>query len=86
MNEDEELANTIARARNLQADAIDDEIQEIANEVRTGKTDPNAGRTAIWAMQWRASKLRPKKYGDKLTHEGNEESPISHDIVVKFVD
>ncbi len=64
MNADDELATTIARARELQADALDDEIQEIVNEIRSGSLDPNAGRVVIWATQWRASKMRPKKYGE----------------------
>jgi len=66
MNNDEEFAAVIARARSMQADALDDEIQQVTNDIRAGVLDYNAGRVIIWAMQWRASKMRPQRYGDKL--------------------
>ena len=39
----------------------------------------------IWARQWRASKLAPKKYGDKLELSGDEKSPLAMGITVNFV-
>jgi hypothetical protein len=33
-------------------------------------------RLRIETRKWIASKLKPKKYGDKVTHEGNPEAPI----------
>ncbi len=60
------LASTIARARDLQADALDDDIAGVVQEIRDGTLDANAGRVIIWAHQWRAARMRPKRYGDKL--------------------
>jgi hypothetical protein len=39
---------------------------EVAQRTESGLLDPQAARVAISAYQWRASKLKPKKYGDKL--------------------
>ena len=45
----------------------------MVEEIRNGTLDANAGRVIIWANQWRAAKMRPKRYGDKLDikHTGN---------------
>lgn len=66
---DEQFTTITARARDLQADAKLDEINEVTQEIRSGTLEPNAGRTVIWSLQWQASKLRPKKYGEKITQE-----------------
>ena len=66
---DPTLAATIARARDLQADALDDDIADVIEEIRNGTLDANAGRVIIWANQWRAANMRPKRYGDKIDHK-----------------
>ncbi len=63
------LAATIARARDLQADALDDDIAGVVEKIRNGTLDAQAGRVIIWANQWRAAKMRPKRYGDKIDHK-----------------
>lgn len=55
----------IARARELQADHMDDLILETANNC-TNET-ALSDKVKIWAYQWRAAKLRPKSYGDKTS-------------------
>ncbi len=59
-----------ARAREAQGDLMDDKILEEA-EVATPDTAALA-RVRIDAYKWRASKLKPKVYGDKqqLEHSG----------------
>ncbi|MDQ3024672.1 MAG: hypothetical protein M3R04_09885 [bacterium] len=64
MGEDEAFATKCARARALQADIMDDKVLEVADAC-TDET-ATADRIKIMAYQWRASKLAPKKYGDKL--------------------
>ncbi len=54
-----------ARARQMQADFMDDKILEVAEKAERGEIDPHAARVAIGAYQWRASKLRPDVYGDR---------------------
>ncbi len=66
MNGDDALANQYARARLLQADALDDDTASTIKDIRDGTLDANAGRVIIWANQWRAARMRPKRYGDKL--------------------
>lgn len=53
-----------ARAKEESADAIAEDIQELADAVLAGHVDPNAARVALDAKKWSASKLKPKKYGD----------------------
>jgi hypothetical protein len=59
---DAEFAAQYARAREEQADYYADEIIEIADTAE----DANLARLRIDARKWKASKLRPKKYGEKL--------------------
>ena len=54
-----------ARARKRQQDYEADNIIKIADT----EPDPNKARIMIDARKWRASKLAPKKYGDKVTNE-----------------
>ncbi|MCO5106232.1 MAG: terminase small subunit protein [Burkholderiaceae bacterium] len=70
-----------ARARELQADTLVDEILEIADDGRydtyvddqgNTRTDHEAiarARLRIDARKWVAAKMRPRKYGDRLTLE-----------------
>ena len=67
-----------ARAREAQADAIFDEILDIADDGANdymgddGSYNGDAvqrARLRIDARKWMAGKLRPKVYGDKIEHE-----------------
>lgn len=53
-----------ARARENQADYLDEEMQEVADAAKPD--DVRVARLRVLTMQWRASKLAPKKYGDKV--------------------
>lgn len=63
-----DFADKYARAREDQADFKADEIEDIADKVINGEIRPDAARVAIDAKKWTASKLRPKRYGDKIEH------------------
>jgi len=76
--EDETFATAIARARETQAESVFDDITDVLADVRSGKLDATAGRTVVWGMQWQASKLKPKKYGDRQT--------VEHDTTENFND
>ena len=69
LNEDPSFATQYARAREDQADFYADEIIEIADT----EADSSKARNRIDARKWKASKLQPKKYGDKLdlSHSGS---------------
>ena len=61
-----EFATKYARAREQQADAIFDDLEEIEKKTMLGKIDPAVARVVLGSKQWRASKLAPKRYGEKL--------------------
>lgn len=79
----EQFATKYARARELQGDAMDERIVSVADDVLAGTVDANAGRVAIMAYQWRASKLAPKRYGEKIHNEvsGAGGGPITLNIL-----
>jgi hypothetical protein len=66
-----------AHARERQADLRAEEIVTIADEAK----DANLARLQIDARKWQASKLAPKKYGDKIAVGGDADAPpIVHRI------
>ncbi len=69
---DAEFLDKYARAREDQADFYADEIIDIADT----EPDSNKARVRIDARKWKASKLQPKKYGDKI--DVNHSGTIEH--------
>lgn len=86
LSRDAEFADSYARAREVQADVLADEIVHIAD------TEPDAqkARNRIDARKWLASKLRPKKYADRveLDHrvEGNTGMQVTVNVIPARVD
>ena len=76
MAKDAEIANAIAQAREAQQEFIADEIVAMADSATA--EDYNAVKLKIWARQWRASKLAPKKYGEKQQVEVNQTVSLAH--------
>lgn len=74
----EEFLNNYIRAKDDSAEALADDIEEIAEGVLRKEYDPNAARVAVDAKKWVASKLKPKKYGDRvdLTTLGEKIEPV----------
>lgn len=91
-----DFADRYARAREAQADFMAQEILHIANTPQVGviTTEKPTGtetkiadmiehrRLQVDARKWLASKLAPKKYGDKITQElgGPNGGPIVHTV------
>ena len=69
MGSDKDFAANIARAREAGQDTFAAETIDIAD----GATEKNvnSARLRIWARQWYASKLAPRKYGDKMAIGGD---------------
>lgn len=67
------FAEQYARAREMQADALADEITDIADNI---EGDPQRDRLRVDARKWAASKLKPRKYGDKTLHGSDPENPL----------
>jgi hypothetical protein len=84
-----EFLQKYARARELQAETLADEIVSIADETDVtiddhGKVTFDSvavarNRLRVDARKWVAAKLKPKKYGDKIeaTHTGSVTLQIS---------
>ena len=83
LRDDPVLAAHYARARDAQADHYAEKIVHVADTA----TDASIGRLKMDALKWAASKLAPKRYGDKIAHVGGSEddAPIRM-IEVKFVE
>lgn len=74
MASDDAFRTRIARAREAQQEAQIDDTVDMADAATI--EDHQVVKLRIWARQWRASKLAPKKYGDKITHAGDAENPV----------
>lgn len=100
LRESSAFAEQYARAREEQADALADEILDVADDGRNDWMKTNGDDDAGWrengetigrsrlrvdARKWIASKLKPKKYGDRTTLAGDPESPIEQRIVQETV-
>jgi hypothetical protein len=84
IHENEERASLYARARDAQAEAMKEAIQELEHEpVRRnfrGDLDPAdvaLKRLKADNLKWLAAKVAPKRYGDKLEVDAH----IQHDVV-----
>lgn len=73
--EDEVFAERYARAREDQADFLAEEIIDIADMA----TDANLSRLQIDARKWKAGKLKPKVYGERLNLDGDLKVTIPDD-------
>lgn len=89
----DEFSQQYARAREAQADALVEEILEIADDARNDWMDRQQGedtirvvdhehiarsRLRVDSRKWFASKVAPKKYGERVTQElvGKDNGPI----------
>jgi hypothetical protein len=90
-----DFAEQYARARDEQADTLADEIVAIADETPETEPvfDKNGElvemrlhsayiqwqKNRVDARKWVASKLKPKKYGERTTLAGDKENPLQID-------
>jgi hypothetical protein len=85
------LVAQYARAREMQADTLFEEVLDIADDARNDwmerRADQGIGyelngehlqrsRLRVDARKWMAGKLRPKVYGEKLEVAGNADAPL----------
>ncbi len=87
----DEFSEQYARAREAQAEVRADEIIEIADDAAGDLTTDKDGkeivshehiqrsRLRVDTRKWVASKLLPKRYGDKLQHTGEGGGAVSHE-------
>jgi len=103
LSDDEELSERYARAKEAQADYMADEMLDIADDGRNDwmkKHQANGesvdvvnneviqrSKLRIDARKWLASKLKPKKYSEKLQteHSGPDGGPISFNKIERVI-
>ena len=82
---DEDFRAKYARAREAQSDFMDDRILEVADACKPDTAA--ADRIKSDAYKWRASKLAPKRYGDKLAlTDGDGKALAAPAIQVTYVE
>ena len=69
MRDDAALATRYARARTAQADVLFDRMEEVEERVAAGEMESHAARVVLDSMRWRAAKLAPKVYGERIDVE-----------------
>jgi hypothetical protein len=91
MQKDEEFCKQYRAARDVQADYFMDEIVDIADDTSEDELFTEDGRKCmnsefvqrsklrIDARKWAASKIAPKKYGDKVSIGGDPDNPLVHE-------
>lgn len=85
MGTNEAFATRCARARTAQGDLMDDRILDTVNKVESGELSSDQARVMLSGLQWRASKLEPKKYGDKTDVTSGGEK-LQQNVVVYLPD
>jgi hypothetical protein len=103
LDEDEAIRDRYARAKEAQADFMADEMLDIADDARNdwmtkqnGSGEPykvvgtetiQRSKLRIDARKWLASKLKPKKYSEKLQteHSGPDGGPIKTTSSINFI-
>lgn len=70
-----------ARARVQQAEWLNDDMAEIEESVLRGRLDTKAAQVVLGSKQWRAAKLAPKRYGERIASEisGPDGGPVKTD-------
>ena len=66
MDKDVDFRTRCARAREEGADIGFDEMRVIERRILAAEINAKAGGVVLSSMQWRLSKLAPKKYGNKI--------------------
>ena len=90
MGQNAEFLQQYAQAREDQADTLADEIQDIADTepaqvvddkgiARVDSGHVNWMRLRIDSRKWVASKLKPKKYGERQILAGDADNPVKVD-------
>lgn len=101
IEEDETKSKQYARATELRAEALLDELMDIVDDsthdvleqdlgdgivnTRTNNEVIQRSRLRYDARRWLISKLNPKKYGDKQILSNDEDSPINTAPIITII-
>jgi len=97
VNDREGFSDQYARARDMQLEYWSDEIIEIADDAHNDWMERNGGEdNQSWIVngehvsrsklrsdnrKWLLSKLKPERYGEKVTHAGDKDAPLFQPII-----
>lgn len=70
----EQFSDQYARAKDESTDAIVEDMLDIAD--RGNLRDTQRARLRVDTRKWYLSKLKPKKYGDKMQLSGDPDEPL----------
>ena len=95
--QNKQFSDNYARARDEQADTLADEIHALADEPPAEIVDDKGisrvdGGWVTWqknrvdARKWVASKLKPKKYGERQILAGDADNPLEMTVESKIFD
>jgi hypothetical protein len=73
-----QFSDQYARAKEEQADTLADDMQFIADTVQPDRDAVAKARLQIDTRKWSASKLKPKKYGDKMQLGNDPDNPLTN--------
>lgn len=79
----EEFRTQYARAREEQADTLAEEMLDAARKEAIDQVGVADKRVLIDTLKWRAGKLKPKVYGEKVVneHTGADGQPLTIKVV-----
>lgn len=80
LREKDDFSTQYARAKEEQADTLADDMEDIA---RDKDIDVQRARLIIDTRKWSASKLKPKKYGDKIDMTSDGKRIETNTIIFK---
>lgn len=79
-----EFCEQYEKAKQESADALVDDMLHFADE---RSENPQRSRLQVDTRKWIASKLKPKKYGDKAIIGGDPDNPFTHKVLpFEFID
>lgn len=78
-DERQDFADEYRRAREAAGEYLDDEINEI-QKTAIDKDSAHAARVRITALQWRASKQAPRKFGDRLDLQVTPDFDLANEL------
>jgi hypothetical protein len=84
LSAEETFRDMYARAREVQAEVLADEIVSLADKAPPLSDAVAQARLAIDARKWVAAKLLPRKYGERTTLAGDPDAPLQN-VTVTYV-
>lgn len=71
-----EFCEQYARAKEASADAHEDRITQVSEGLLNGEYCEKRARVALDGLKWAASKLKPRKYGERLDLGNADDKPL----------